>query len=231
MTIDDKSPCLLPCVKTDFSTQTSGTEVWYKRRDIATVHILYFFRRDRPRYAIGIDRSAVELLGYFHAGSWTAEIRESVDDRLGPLPPGNIPDENRRTGTKALRVGTDLEPMQDLARHLQVGRDGTADQTRKPRTRCRKYLIGFVVSGRRPAPRGPERIGGCLYCELDAAAGSRLETDRFGIHLNVRAMRFREHQLRPNAPFGEHISAPQIQQGRIGRLHLKSRKTARYFCA
>src|SRR5215813_2302820 len=67
-----------------------------------------------------------------------------------------------------------------------------ATDTRNPRTRCRKHLVRFVVGGRRPAPRGPGRIGAHLYCELDASAGGGLETDRLGIHVNLRAMRFRE---------------------------------------
>src|SRR6266850_1661494 len=206
VTIDNKSPGLLPCVKADFGAQASRAEIWHKRRDIGAVHIFNFFRRHHPRYCVRIDTSTVELLCYFHTGARAAEIGESVDNRLSTVPAGHIPNKNRRTGTKALGVRAYLEPMQDLARHLQMGRDGAADQARKPCTRRYEHLVRFVVCRSRPLSRGPGRIGGYFGTYLDPSIGEGLETDRSGVRLKLGAVNFCERQQRANALFREHIS-------------------------
>src|SRR5262245_6506708 len=121
VTIDNKSPGLLPCIQANFGAQASWSEIWHKRCDIGAVHIFDFFRRDHSRHRVRIDMSAVELFRYFHTGARAAEIRESVDNRLSTVVAGHIPNKNRRTGTKALGVRAYLKPMQDLTRHLQMG--------------------------------------------------------------------------------------------------------------
>src|ERR1700743_532034 len=96
MTIDDKPPRFLPRVKTYLGPQVSRTEVGYEWRNISVVHIFDLADRDCPQHIVRVDGAPLELIRYFDAGVWTAEIWEAVDDRLSAVPSSNIPNEHGR---------------------------------------------------------------------------------------------------------------------------------------
>ena len=110
---------------------------------IFSVHGLLFFHGDRPPNVIWIgDRR--KLLGR-NLDRFAVEGRKTIETKLAAL--GKDPNENRKTGRRKRRAAIfpDVEPVHDLAVHLEQRRVCRRQETDDPRSGGDDDLFGVVV--------------------------------------------------------------------------------------